>query len=208
MAAGIYKITSPSGAIYIGQSWDIEKRLVAYKRTNRLNQPKIKNSILKYGYENHSIEIVHELPKDCDQNTMDLYEIMYWEKYKDCGFSMLNVKDPGRGGKHTAQSKMKMSLHNGSRKEEVRNKIRLSILGSKHSLDTINKMRSPRKKVTCDKCGLVGAGANMTRYHFENCGKPKQIINYRKVKCPHCGIEGKGSNMTRYHFNKCKNMNN
>jgi hypothetical protein len=45
----------------------------------------------------------------------------------------------------------------------------------------------------------------MTRYHFENCGKPKQKINYKSVKCPYCTIEGKGSNMTRYHFKNCKN---
>lgn len=29
---GIYKIKSPSNRIYIGQSWDIDKRLNYYKR--------------------------------------------------------------------------------------------------------------------------------------------------------------------------------
>lgn len=30
-------------------------------------------------------------------------------------------------------------------------------------------MRGPRQKKTCPYCGFVGAGGNMTRYHFDNC---------------------------------------
>ena len=34
---------------------------------------------------------------------------------------------------------------------------------------TIMAMRKPRKQKTCPHCNLVGAGPNMTRYHFDNC---------------------------------------
>jgi group I intron endonuclease len=190
MAAGIYKITSPIGKVYIGQSWDIQKRFFGYKKSHNFSQPRLSRSFKKYGVYSHKLEICHELPQDCSQQVMDTYEILYWELYKDLGTKMLNIKYPGSGGKHSVESKIK---------------IKNSILGSKHSEDTLNKMRSPRKKVTCNKCGLTGGGANMTRYHFDNCGKTKQKLNYRLVKCPYCEIEGKGSNMTRYHFNNCKN---
>ena len=49
---GIYKITSPSGKIYIGQSKDIEKRFKAYKNLKCKGQPYIYRSLLKYGSGN------------------------------------------------------------------------------------------------------------------------------------------------------------
>lgn len=190
MIAGIYKITSPNNKIYIGQSWDINKRFCGYKKSNKFSQPMLSRSFKKYGASSHNFEIAHELPHDCSQDVMDRYEILYWELYIASGHKMLNIKYPGSGGKHSEDTILKLRNLN---------------LGNKLSEDTIKKMKGPRKKVTCDKCGLIGSGANMTRYHFENCGKPKQKINYKLVKCPHCETEGRGSNMTRYHFDKCKN---
>ena len=100
---GIYKILSPSGKIYIGQTWDIKRRFKEYKNPQK-TQTKIYNSISKYGYENHKFEIVHELPKDINQKVLDDYEILYWEHYKSLGFRMLNIKDAGKGGKHSEES--------------------------------------------------------------------------------------------------------
>ena len=52
---GIYKITSPTGKVYIGQSIEIEKRWMRYKNITKSvkKQPAIYNSLLKYGSENH-----------------------------------------------------------------------------------------------------------------------------------------------------------
>ena len=132
---GIYKITSPTGKIYIGQSWDIEKRSEYYtKRPNR-NQIKIYNSIKKYGWITHSFETIHELPNDIDQNILDNYEILYWVFYIDCGFTMLNARQPGKGGKLSDEAKKKISE---SAKGHTRN------VGRKHSDDTKNKMSLAR----------------------------------------------------------------
>lgn len=51
---GIYKITSPSGKIYIGQSRDLDKRLKSYKcgSSKTKGQPKLYNSFEKYGIDN------------------------------------------------------------------------------------------------------------------------------------------------------------
>lgn len=46
---GIYKITSPSGKIYIGQSVNIERRFLDYKKSLKKSQIKLYNSIKKYG---------------------------------------------------------------------------------------------------------------------------------------------------------------
>lgn len=69
---GIYKITSPTGKIYIGRSVNIRKRAFAYlKYSNSIRQRKLFNSFDKYGIESHNIEIIHE----CDVNELDYCEI-------------------------------------------------------------------------------------------------------------------------------------
>ena len=58
---GIYKITSPSGKVYIGQSVDLERRKCEYlSPSNSKSQRKLHNSIVKYGFSTHIFEIVEE----------------------------------------------------------------------------------------------------------------------------------------------------
>lgn len=58
---GIYKIISPSNKIYIGQSIDIKRRFRQYREPNRNKKhPKLNNSFLKYGIDNHTFEIIEE----------------------------------------------------------------------------------------------------------------------------------------------------
>ena len=64
LITGIYKITSPSGRIYIGQSIDVKKRWVFYKKPSflnyRSNQTKLKNSLSKHGPEGKSCTLCKE----------------------------------------------------------------------------------------------------------------------------------------------------
>jgi hypothetical protein len=74
---GIYKITSPSNKIYIGQSRDINKRIQSYIKGYKLqSQPKLYNSINKYSWENHTFEIIEE----CEFNELNNKE-RYWQEY-------------------------------------------------------------------------------------------------------------------------------
>ena len=83
---GIYKITSPSNRIYIGQSIDIERRFKSYKTKKAKNQPKLFNSFLKYGTDNHQFEIIEE----CIFEDLNKRE-RYWQDYYDvCGKNGLN----------------------------------------------------------------------------------------------------------------------
>jgi group I intron endonuclease len=61
---GIYKITSPTNKIYIGQSVDIERRFKEYKRLNCKKQTKLYFSLKKHGVENHVFEILEECSQD------------------------------------------------------------------------------------------------------------------------------------------------
>lgn len=75
---GIYKITSPSGKIYIGQSNDIERRHYNYKRYLCKTQTILYNSFLKHGVENHNFEIIEE----CNQSQLNELEAKYVKEYK------------------------------------------------------------------------------------------------------------------------------
>ena len=127
---GIYKITSPKNEIYIGQSWDIENRIFAYKGLHCKGQKKLYNSIKKYQWETHKFEVVHELPTDISQKILDNYEVFYWQQYKDCGFKMMNIKEPGKGGRHSEQTKKLISQ---------------STLGKKYSEESKQAMSRAKK---------------------------------------------------------------
>ena len=68
---GIYKIKSPSGRVYIGQSKDIVyERFKRYKKLRCKGQPILYRSLLKYGVENHTFEIIEE----CSVEDLDCRE--------------------------------------------------------------------------------------------------------------------------------------
>ena len=75
----IYKITSPSNKVYIGQSRNISKRINNYSNLNCKKQRKLYNSLKFYGWENHIFSIISELPNDINQTVLDSYEVLYWE---------------------------------------------------------------------------------------------------------------------------------
>jgi predicted GIY-YIG superfamily endonuclease len=58
---GIYKITSPTGRIYIGQSTNIERRKVEYSGKNKCKkQAALYFSLVKYSFSEHIFEVVEE----------------------------------------------------------------------------------------------------------------------------------------------------
>ena len=86
---GIYKITSPSGKVYIGQSIDIEKRFKDYKRlSNCKSQIKLFRSFLKHGVDNHKFEILLE----CCIDEINKQERYYQELYNATCKNGLNLK--------------------------------------------------------------------------------------------------------------------
>ena len=71
---GIYKITSPSGRIYIGESVDILTRWVSYRNLSCKGQPKLLGSLKKYSPENHIREVADEWKEKLDPR---VYNALY-----------------------------------------------------------------------------------------------------------------------------------
>ena len=135
---GIYKITSPSGRIYIGQSITIQKRFNSYKRSDKKNESQIKlfNSFKKYGVENHLFEIIEQ----CDFNLLNERE-RYWQDF-------YNVLDIGLNCNLTKTNQLKLKFS-----KETIEKISKSKIGNKywvnknHSLESKNKMSLSKKNL-------------------------------------------------------------
>ena len=84
---GIYKITSPSGKIYIGKSINIQKRFKQYKKSLGKGQPLLNRSFLKYGIDNHVFEIVCI----CDYEDLNDLERYYQLLFSCIGKNGLNI---------------------------------------------------------------------------------------------------------------------
>jgi len=93
---GIYKIISPKGKIYIGQSTDIMDRWYKGHKYNSGTGRKLKNSFNKYGWDNH----IHEIIEECSADQLDERET-YWINFYDSFNKGLNsTRTGGSQGYH------------------------------------------------------------------------------------------------------------
>jgi group I intron endonuclease len=61
----IYKITSPTGKLYVGKTYDLRKRINCHKCAAKKGSNIIlHNSIAKYGWEKHRLEVIEEVEDD------------------------------------------------------------------------------------------------------------------------------------------------
>jgi len=161
---GIYKITSPIGKVYIGQSIDIEKRFNSYSRLDKKNNSQIKlyRSFLKHGVENHYFYIIEEctieLLNERERYYQDFYNVL--DKGLNCvltktdDLKLIFSKESRNkiseskknnkywvGKKHLESSKIKMSTNQLNKKttEEVKQKISNSL--KNHIVTEITKSK-------------------------------------------------------------------
>jgi len=104
----IYKLTSPSGKVYIGQTTHPLKRRLLWHRSNAKKQKRkctlIAQAILKYGMDAMKSETLMEVPDDL----LGHYERRCIDMWDSCGENGYNV-NPGYGGHVTKETKAKIS---------------------------------------------------------------------------------------------------
>jgi len=129
MNIGIYVITSPVNKLYIGQSWNISRREEIYQNNQCKHQPKILASLNKYGWPAHKFEVVLYLEEKTNQAIMDYWEQFFMDFYRAQDYELLNIKEGGRGGRHSEDTKFKIGQAGKGRKhsEEVKQKIKESV---------------------------------------------------------------------------------
>lgn len=141
---GIYKITSPTGKIYIGQSKDIYKRINYYKNYRCKGQLILYGSLCKYGWNTHNFEIICE----CDINELNDLEKYYIKKYDTFNTEFgMNLTSGGEHHKLSDKSIDKIrNIHLG-RKCSIITKLKMSNAhkGKKHTKEhNINQGNSLR----------------------------------------------------------------
>ena len=139
---GIYKITSPIGSVYVGQSINIERRFRIYKNGTCKSQRLLNGSFEKYGAKNHSFDIITE----CLEIELNELERYYQEIYNVLGSKGLNCV-------YTKANKRRVVLSDDTiikkrnsalgKVTSIETKLKLSIarIGKKHSEETKNKMK-------------------------------------------------------------------
>lgn len=135
---GIYKITSPSGKIYIGQSINIKKRIRSYRYSSNCKQRRLKFSFDKYGIDNHQFTIVEICSVD-QLNERERYWQDFYNVIGDDGLNCVLQKSNNKSGFTSDETKSKISKSRKGIKSNYKNnyerseKIRKALTGKKLS---------------------------------------------------------------------------
>ena len=195
MTGFIYKITSPSGKCYIGQTIDLKARKRCFYNPNKYySGGKIQNAIRKYGAEN----------KEDLRKKLDLLECFYIKKfdsYKN-GYNMTQGGSGTKGCFQTEESRKKISEKAKGRigtmtgkhlTEEQRKKVsdfaktrtgnKNAFYGKHHSQKTKNAIAKANGKpvIQMDLNGNFIAEFISAREAAKCLGKPKANSEILKV---------------------------
>ena len=111
---GIYKITSPSGKVYIGQSNDIEDRFNRYIGLRCKGQRHLYSSLVKYGWLKHRFEII----KLCSSEDLNDLEVKYISLYNSTNREIgMNLQSGGLNSKDCEETKLLKKMNHPERKE-------------------------------------------------------------------------------------------
>ena len=163
---GIYKITSPSNKVYIGQSVDITSRWKRYYALTCKSQTRLYRSLLKRGVGCHKFEILCQ----CGFEELNNLEIFYIELYQSFNSEFgMNLRGGGERSKMSEITKSRISVANKGKKrsEEVNEKNRKAQTGKRATEETKLKI------------SLAGKGRKQTKESII-----KQI-NTKRIKGPY-----------------------
>lgn len=164
--AGIYKITSPSGKVYVGKSINIKKRWSQYVCRDCKGQIKLYRSFVKYGVENHIFEIL----EICDKDSLNKREKYYQEFYNCTGEKGLNCHITQIDGCFKSPSRI------------TREKLRANRLGYKMSEESKRKITESKKKAQAERNRLGIKLSEESRERIRLSNKGRKTSDETKLK--------------------------
>ena len=132
----IYKITNLlNHKCYIGQTVNVKKRINDYNkwRTHCKGIPKLYNAFCKYGIDGFKFELIE---RATNKEHLDLLEDKYIIQFNTIN-NGYNCKGGGANGKHSDETKLKMSEN---LKQQYKNGRIPPLTGKHHSNETRSKM--------------------------------------------------------------------
>lgn len=122
---GIYKITSPTGRIYVGQSINIYFRFNEYNKLKCKGQVRLYSSFNKHGVHNHTFEIIEE----CSVENLNERE-RHWQEYYNVlskkGLNCVLTNTSSKSGVHSNDVRTKIGLGNKGKKRSDEVKLKIS----------------------------------------------------------------------------------
>lgn len=150
---GIYKITSPTGKIYIGQAVNLDNRRKDYESYNCKAQRYLYSSLKKYGFEQHLFEIIIEGEFTLEElNRLEVKYIKEFNSFRGWTKMGMNLTTGGdnceryEGSKKLISESLKKYHSEIGHSEETKARIANSLRGMKQSLETIEKRNRSRKE--------------------------------------------------------------
>lgn len=186
---GIYKITSPSGKIYIGQALNIRQRWGSHKSDFLKSKSKLHSSFVKYGFTNHIFQLVEICP-DQELNDKEKHYINFYNTFEtEHG---LNLTDGGGSYKIAEQTKNKIKeLHKGDNygmkgkkhKQESKDKQSVSKLAEKNPM---YRKKQPRELVE-RRAKASKEKRKKTKHTQETKDKISQTLKLKCIQSPKKG---------------------
>lgn len=181
---GIYKITSPSGRIYIGQSINIEKRFLSYKGNLAKGQKLLNRSFIKYDIKNHIFEIMEECLIE-QLNNRERYWQDFYNVLSDKGLNLCLTRSDEKPKvvsdffRETVSKNNKLRIWTNESRKKIADKQKINMLGNtykkgfKHS-DEFKKNRSILMLGNTKTLGMKLS--NESRIKMSNNSTVKKII--------------------------------
>lgn len=179
MKSGIYKITNPNDKVYIGKATDLVRRKNAYRGLFCVKQPKIYNSLKKYGWELHKFEIIELCPIEelIDKEISYKEEFIFHNGWEMALF--IHIRNEG-GGVFSKETKQKISdskKNHPMYNDEWRFKIGISLKERNHSQHYTEEVRKKMSRA------LKGRKNSFSDEHKFNIALANLISKGKVVEC-------------------------
>lgn len=155
---GIYKIVSPTGCVYVGQSTNLKKRFREYRRLlQSKDQVILHSSFITYGIDSHEFLIIEEceiiMLNDRERHWQDHYDVL-GDKGMNCRLTT-TLDKPGvlrdivkqkmsisRFGKKHSEAQLQKAKERGCAHLHPGYGSDNHFYGKKHSVETVEKIRA------------------------------------------------------------------
>lgn len=190
---GIYKIENKiNHKVYIGQSWNIEKRFREHRKNE--GNSHLKNSFNKYGLANFSFDVLITF-ESVSQKGLDVFEHWCMKKFNSLNEEFgYNKREAGSRGIHSEETKKKMSISQKGHfvSYETRKKFSDMRKGEKHCNYGKHLSEETKEKIRNKNSGKENYwfGKHLseeTKKKMSETHKNNRKYNARKVKCIETG---------------------
>lgn len=163
--SGIYKITSPSGRVYIGQSVNIKNRFCSYRGKFPVKQIRLCASFIKHGTTNHIFETIEV----CEKENLNERERYWQDFYNVLSSSGLNCV--------LTKTNEKRFVMSDELRKQIADKVRghTQNLGRKHSFEARQRMSLAQK-------GVKRSAHTIELLRIANLGRKLSLEHKKKLR--------------------------